>query len=307
MRSPQLEHVSSSALRSDARRHAHAVGQRGSRRAADRRAAADRCGADRPLAERQRSRGRGLFLASRAHGRSSAHAQTGAAREGTGFGCFRPQSRTQLAPSFKHRLRNNLALLRSVIRRSNETRGNRPSTSRCTSKRASARSREHRQCVAAAGDAGIELEELVRTELIASAVSRAALSAAGTGGAAARQGGGISRTRHARAGDQLAEVRSTRCAERLGGHHVGGDRRSGVAAPARELDRNRRDHRVGRAAPAGLRTGAHRVHLAVRARCAYPPHVQPGRRALRDRHPIGGVRSDRRAAAQQAALGGSPW
>ena len=78
----------------------------------------------------------------------------------------------------QHRLRNNLAQMRSIVRRSHET----------------AESAEHfalhleaRVCalasmqgmVASAGDAGVELEELVRTEVIASAVPERSYSMQG--------------------------------------------------------------------------------------------------------------------------------
>jgi two-component sensor histidine kinase len=69
----------------------------------------------------------------------------------------------------QHRLRHNLALMRSVIRRSNETAESPEEFALHLDARIGALARTQ-GIVAAAGIAGVELEELVRTELIASAV-----------------------------------------------------------------------------------------------------------------------------------------
>ena len=69
----------------------------------------------------------------------------------------------------QHRLRNNLALMRSVIRRSNETAESAEEFALHLDARIGALARTQGM-LAAAGAVGVELEELVRTELIASAV-----------------------------------------------------------------------------------------------------------------------------------------
>lgn len=70
----------------------------------------------------------------------------------------------------RHRLRNNLALMRSVIRRSNETAESAEEFALHVDARIGALVRTQGM-LGAAGTAGVELEELLRTELIASAVS----------------------------------------------------------------------------------------------------------------------------------------
>jgi two-component sensor histidine kinase len=75
----------------------------------------------------------------------------------------------RISAQLKHRLRNNLAHLRSIIRRSNELAESAEHYALHLEARIGALSRTQ-ALVAAAGDAGIDLEELVCTELIASAV-----------------------------------------------------------------------------------------------------------------------------------------
>jgi two-component sensor histidine kinase len=70
----------------------------------------------------------------------------------------------------QHRLRNNLALMRSVIRRSNETAESAEEFALHVDARIGALVRTQGM-LGIAGAAGVELEELLRTELIASAVS----------------------------------------------------------------------------------------------------------------------------------------
>jgi two-component sensor histidine kinase len=76
----------------------------------------------------------------------------------------------RIAADLQHRLRNNLALMRSIIRRSNETAASAEHFALHLEARIGALSRTQ-AVLAAAGEAGIELEELIHTELIASAVS----------------------------------------------------------------------------------------------------------------------------------------
>jgi len=73
------------------------------------------------------------------------------------------------ASELQHRLRNNLALMRSVIRRSNETAESAEDFALHLDARIGALARTQ-GLLAATGGAGVELEELVRMELIASAV-----------------------------------------------------------------------------------------------------------------------------------------
>jgi two-component sensor histidine kinase len=73
------------------------------------------------------------------------------------------------ARELQHRLRNNLALMRSVVRRSNETAESPEEFALHLDARLGALARTQ-GLLGVAGTAGIELEELVRTELIASAV-----------------------------------------------------------------------------------------------------------------------------------------
>jgi len=69
----------------------------------------------------------------------------------------------------QHRLRNNLALMRSVIRRSNETAESAEEFALHLDARLGALARTQ-GLLAAAGSTGVELEELIRTEMLASAV-----------------------------------------------------------------------------------------------------------------------------------------
>lgn len=73
------------------------------------------------------------------------------------------------AAELQHRLRNNLALMRSIVRRSNETAESPEHFALHLDARLGALARTQ-GVLAAAGAAGVELEELARTELIASAV-----------------------------------------------------------------------------------------------------------------------------------------
>jgi two-component sensor histidine kinase len=72
----------------------------------------------------------------------------------------------QAATELQHRLRNNLALMRSIVRRSNETSDSAEEFALHLDARLGALARTQRMMVAA-GAAGLDLEELVRTELIA--------------------------------------------------------------------------------------------------------------------------------------------
>ena len=73
------------------------------------------------------------------------------------------------AAELQHRLRNNLALMRSIVRRSNETAESAEQFALHLDARLGALARTQ-GVLTAAGSAGVDLEELVRTELIASAV-----------------------------------------------------------------------------------------------------------------------------------------
>lgn len=73
------------------------------------------------------------------------------------------------AAELQHRLRNNLALMRSIVRRSNETAESPEQFALHLDARIGALARTQ-GLLAAAGADGVELEELVRSELIASAV-----------------------------------------------------------------------------------------------------------------------------------------
>jgi two-component sensor histidine kinase len=72
----------------------------------------------------------------------------------------------QAATELQHRLRNNLALMRSIVRRSNETSDSPEELALHLDARLGALARTQRMMLAA-GAAGLDLEELVRTELIA--------------------------------------------------------------------------------------------------------------------------------------------
>jgi two-component sensor histidine kinase len=75
----------------------------------------------------------------------------------------------RICADLKHRLRNNLAQTRSIIRRSQETADSFEHFALHLEARIGALGRMQ-GALTTAGDAGVELEELVRTELIASAV-----------------------------------------------------------------------------------------------------------------------------------------
>ena len=81
----------------------------------------------------------------------------------------RQRDQQRISADLQHRLRNNLALMRSIIRRSHETAESAEHFALHLEARIGALSRIQ-AVLAAAGEAGIEFEELVRTELIASAV-----------------------------------------------------------------------------------------------------------------------------------------
>lgn len=74
------------------------------------------------------------------------------------------------AMELQHRLRNNLAVMRSIVRRSNETAESPEQFALHLDARIGALVRTQ-GVLSAAGIAGVELEDLIRTELIASAVS----------------------------------------------------------------------------------------------------------------------------------------
>jgi len=75
----------------------------------------------------------------------------------------------RIAAHVQHRLRNNLALMRSIIRRSHETAESGEHFALHLEARIAALTRIQ-GALAAAGAAGLDLEELIRTELLASAV-----------------------------------------------------------------------------------------------------------------------------------------
>ena len=82
---------------------------------------------------------------------------------------LRLEMQCRLAAELQHRLRNNLALMRSVVRRSHETAESPEEFALHLEARIGALARLQ-GALATAGAAGIELEDVVRTELIASAV-----------------------------------------------------------------------------------------------------------------------------------------
>jgi len=84
----------------------------------------------------------------------------------------------RVAADLKHRLRNNLAQTRSIIRRSQETAESAEHFALHLEARIGAVGRMQ-SAVATAGDAGVELEELVRSELMASAVPERSYSMQG--------------------------------------------------------------------------------------------------------------------------------
>jgi two-component system CheB/CheR fusion protein len=75
----------------------------------------------------------------------------------------------QAAAELQHRLRNNLALMRSIVRRSNETAESAEQFALHLDSRLGALARTQ-GVLWAAGAGGVDLEDIVRTELIASAV-----------------------------------------------------------------------------------------------------------------------------------------
>jgi two-component sensor histidine kinase len=84
----------------------------------------------------------------------------------------------RVAADLQHRLRNNLAQTRSIIRRSQETAESAEHFALHLEARIGAVGRMQ-GALATAGDAGVELEELVRAELIASAVPERSYSMQG--------------------------------------------------------------------------------------------------------------------------------
>lgn len=82
----------------------------------------------------------------------------------------RLRDQERISGELQHRLRNNLALMRSIIRRSNETAESAEHFALHLEARIGALSRTQ-AVLSAAGDSGIELEELLRTELTANAVA----------------------------------------------------------------------------------------------------------------------------------------
>jgi len=90
----------------------------------------------------------------------------------------RERDQHRIAADLQHRLRNNLALTRSIIRRSRETAESAEHFALHLEARIGALGRMQ-GALATAGEAGVELEELVRTELIASAVPERSCSMRG--------------------------------------------------------------------------------------------------------------------------------
>jgi two-component sensor histidine kinase len=84
----------------------------------------------------------------------------------------------RLSADLQHRLRNNLALMRSVVRRSRETAESAEHFALHLEARVGSLGRTQGM-LSTAGDAGVELEELVRTELLASAVPERSYSMQG--------------------------------------------------------------------------------------------------------------------------------
>jgi two-component sensor histidine kinase len=82
---------------------------------------------------------------------------------------LRLQHQRRVATDLQHRLRNNLALIRSIVRRSSETADSAEQFAVHLEGRIAALARTQGS-LAAAGQAGVEFEDLVRTELIANAV-----------------------------------------------------------------------------------------------------------------------------------------
>ena len=106
-----------------------------------------------------------LGLAASAWDRDEAHAT-------------RERDQQRISADLQHRLRNNLATMRSVVRRSRETAESAEHFALHLEARICALGRMQGM-LATVGDAGIELEELIRTELIASAVPERSYSIQG--------------------------------------------------------------------------------------------------------------------------------
>ena len=81
----------------------------------------------------------------------------------------RHRDQLRIATELRHRLRNNLALVRSIIRRSHETAESTEHFALHLEARIGALTRI-RGALVTAGACGVEIEELIRTELLASAV-----------------------------------------------------------------------------------------------------------------------------------------
>jgi two-component sensor histidine kinase len=79
------------------------------------------------------------------------------------------QDQRRMSTELQHRLRNNLALMRSIVRRSMESAASAELFALHLEGRIGALGRTQ-ACVTAAGSIGLDLEELIRTELIANAV-----------------------------------------------------------------------------------------------------------------------------------------
>jgi len=79
------------------------------------------------------------------------------------------QDQRRMATELQHRLRNNLALMRSIVRRSSETAASAEQFALHLEGRIGALGRTQAG-VTAAGSTGLDLEDLIRTELIANAV-----------------------------------------------------------------------------------------------------------------------------------------
>lgn len=82
---------------------------------------------------------------------------------------LRLQHQRRVAADLQHRLRNNLALIRSIVRRSSETTDSAEQFAVHLEGRIAALARTQGS-LAVAGQAGVEFEDLVRTELMANAV-----------------------------------------------------------------------------------------------------------------------------------------
>ena len=90
-------------------------------------------------------------------------------RKNDGHALDHLQRERRIAAELQHRLRNNLALIRSIIRRTSETAESAEQFALHLEGRIAALARTQ-SSLAAAGEAGLELEELVRMEMLACAV-----------------------------------------------------------------------------------------------------------------------------------------